>query len=150
MASNGLFCVYGCIPGLAFCSFLVISFRNSVSWDLHFFLCPYIFFYVLARTNSSCCSRCIFCCCGFGLDILIFLSLFLYSFVVLSALGARHGKCLLLHVFTTLFLFFLFIISVYFTVCFLHVSAGVVTNFRGVRCSVQLPFLSFFLVCTFA
>ena len=37
MTSNDLFCVHGCIPGLVFCFFLMFSFRNSVSWDLHFF-----------------------------------------------------------------------------------------------------------------
>ena len=59
--------------------------------------------------NSTVFSRCIFCCCGSGLGVLLFLSLFLCSFVRIRALSTGYGKCLVLHIFPTLFLFFLFV-----------------------------------------
>ena len=79
--------VYGCIPDLAFCLFLVLSFGNSVRWVLHFFLCCFFLFYVFTIRNSSLLIVAFFCCCDYGRTVLLFLSLFLCSFVVKSALG---------------------------------------------------------------
>ena len=82
MASGGLFGVYGCIPGLSFYSFFVFSLSNSVSLHLHFFLCRYVFFYVFAIRNSSLVIVAFFCCCGYGFTVLLFLFLFLCSYVL--------------------------------------------------------------------
>ena len=109
MASSDLFVDLWVYFGVAFYSFWVFSFRNSLIWVLHFFLCQYSFFYVLVMINSTVFSRCIFCCCGSGLDVLLFLSLFLCSFVRIRAVSTGYGKCLVLHIFSTLFLFFLFV-----------------------------------------